>query len=194
MTHYHQPPPPPINPSRRTAAFPTLKKPVPNWHRLVRPPLPDSSPRKSSLEKSLDEDLAELRIVMDFFIDNKMNKGEELLRGRHKPESMYYTFGKALVDALKAILSFHPDDIEKAMKSFDLTLKVTNKQRKSANQSVVTGSVKAFGSWVVGTVGGGSFRGMTRIEKHAVRFPCVEVKGSCFRWKRAKQLKNFSSC
>jgi len=131
---------------------------------------------------------------MDFFIDNKMNKGEELLRGRHKPESMYYTFGKALVDALKAILSFHPDDIEKAMKSFDLTLKVTNKQRKSANQSVVTGSVKAFGSWVVGTVGGGSFRGMTRIEKHAVRFPCVEVKGSCFRWKRAKQLKNFSSC
>lgn len=160
--------PPVINPSRRTAAFPTLKTPVPNWHRLVRPPLPDSSPRKSSLEKALDEDLAELRIVMDFFINNQMNKGEELLRGRHKPESMYYTFGKALVDALKAILSFQPDDIEKAMKSFDLTLKVTNKQRKSANESVVTGSVKAFGSWVVGTVGGGSFRGMTRIEKHAV--------------------------
>ncbi|KAG0198000.1 hypothetical protein BGX28_008503 [Mortierella sp. GBA30] len=114
----------------------------------------------------MDEDLAELRICIDLFLNSRMNEAENLVRGRNKPESMYYQFGKALLDALKAILTFHPDEIEKAMRSFDLTLKVTNKLRK---QSSIVGldTVKALGSWVVGTVGAGSFRGMTRIEKHA---------------------------
>ncbi|KAK3812546.1 MAG: hypothetical protein J3R72DRAFT_462728 [Linnemannia gamsii] len=157
-----------INPSRRTtSAPPRVKKPVPNWHLLVRPPMHDSNPRKSNLEKAMDEELAELRIVMDHALNNRMTEAEALLRGRHKPESMYYQFGKALVDALRAILTFHPDEIEKAMKSFDLTLKVADKQRRSASSVVGLGTVRALGSWVVGSIGAGSFRGMTRIEKHA---------------------------
>ncbi|KAG0038673.1 hypothetical protein BGZ82_011252 [Podila clonocystis] len=155
-----------INPSRRKTAVPETKKPVPNWHWLVRPPMSDANPRKSNLEKAMEEDLAELRIAMDHFLNNRMNEAEEMLRGRHKPESMYYQFGKALCDALKAILTFHPDDIEKAMRSFDLTLKVTNKQRKASSVAGL-GTVKAFGSWVVGSIGAGAFKGMTRIEKHA---------------------------
>ncbi|KAF9920343.1 hypothetical protein FBU30_009845 [Linnemannia zychae] len=156
-----------INPSRRTTAPPRVKKPVPNWHLLVRPPMHDTNPRKSSLEKAMDEELAELRIVMDHALNNRMTEAETLLRGRNKPESMYYQFGKALIDALRAILTFHPDEIEKAKKSFDLTLKVADKQRKSSSGIVGLGTVKALGSWVIGTVGAGSFRGMTRIEKHA---------------------------
>ncbi|KAG0343130.1 hypothetical protein BG000_007586 [Podila horticola] len=155
-----------INPSRRTTAVPETKKAVPNWHLLVRPPMSDANPRKSNLEKAMEEDLAELRIAMDHFLNNRMNEAEEMLRGRHKPESMYYQFGKALCDALKAILTFHPDDIEKAMRSFDLTLKVTNKQRRTSSVAGL-GTVKAFGSWVVGSIGAGAFKGMTRIEKHA---------------------------
>lgn len=116
----------------------------------------------------MDEELAELRIVMDHALNNRMTEAEALLRGRHKPESMYYQFGKALVDALRAILTFHPDEIEKAMNSFDLTLKVADKQRKAASSIVGLGTVKALGSWVIGSIGAGSFRGMTRIEKHAV--------------------------
>ncbi|KAF9942722.1 hypothetical protein BGZ67_000129 [Mortierella alpina] len=159
-------PPVVINPSRRThSAPPDVKKPVPNWHLLVRPPMSDANPRKSSLERAMDEDLAELRVCMDHFINSRMNEAEHMLRGRDKPESMYYQFGKALLDALRAILTFHPDEIEKAMRSFDLTLKVANKQRKQSWMGL--GTVKAVGSWVVGTVGSGSFRGMTRIEKHA---------------------------
>ncbi|KAF9127173.1 hypothetical protein BGW39_006070 [Mortierella sp. 14UC] len=126
----------------------------------------DSNPRKSNLEKAMDEELAELRIVMDHALNNRMAEAEALLRGRHKPESMYYQFGKALMDALRAILTFHPDEIEKAMKSFDLTLKVADKQRKTSSIAGL-GTVKAFGSWVIGSIGAGSFRGMSRIEKHA---------------------------
>ncbi|KAK3823189.1 MAG: hypothetical protein J3Q66DRAFT_279055 [Benniella sp.] len=114
----------------------------------------------------MDEDLAELRICLDMFLNSQMNEAIALLRGRHKPESMYYQFGKALEDALRAVLSFHPNDIETAMKSFDQTLKVANAQRKTSSV-VGVNTVKALGSWVFGTVGGGSFRGMTRIEKHA---------------------------
>ncbi|KAG0282573.1 hypothetical protein BGZ97_008937, partial [Linnemannia gamsii] len=155
-----------INPSRRTTtAPPRVKKPVPNWHLLVRPAMFDSNPRKSNLEKAMDEELAELRVIMDLALNNRMTEAEALLRGRHKPESMYYQFGKALIDALRAILTFHPDEIEKAMKSFDLTLKVADKQRKSSITGL--GTVKALGSWVIGSIGAGSFRGMTRIEKHA---------------------------
>ncbi|KAI1314959.1 hypothetical protein EDD11_001443 [Mortierella claussenii] len=155
-----------INPSRRATSPPACKNSVPNWHLLVRPPMSDANPRKSSLERAMDQDLAELRVCLDMFLNSKMNEAEALLRGRHRPESMYYQFGKALLDALKAILTFQPNDIEKAMKSFDLTLKVANQQRKSSS-IVGVSTVKALGSWVVGTVGAGSFRGMTRIEKHA---------------------------
>ncbi|KAF9216318.1 hypothetical protein BGZ59_010192 [Podila verticillata] len=155
-----------INPSRRTTAVPETRKPVPNWHLLVRPAMSNANPRKSNLEKAMEEDLAELRIALDHFLNNRMNEAEEMLRCRHKPESMYYQFGKALCDALKAILTFHPDDIEKAMRSFDLTLKVTNKQRKTSSVAGL-GTVKAFGSWVVGSIGAGAFKDMTRIEKHA---------------------------
>ncbi|KAG0247001.1 hypothetical protein BGX31_000031 [Mortierella sp. GBA43] len=155
-----------INPSRRATAPPRIKKPVPNWHLLVRPAMSDASPRKSNREKAMDEDLAELRICMDLFLNSRMNEAITLLRGRHKPESMYYQFGKALEDALRAILTFHPDDIEKAMKSFDQTLKVANTQRKSSS-IIGMDTVKALGSWVIGSIGGSSFRGMTRIEKHA---------------------------
>ncbi|KAG0310913.1 hypothetical protein BGZ99_010467 [Dissophora globulifera] len=126
----------------------------------------DANPRKSNMEKYLDEDLAELRIVMDLFLNSKMNEAEALLRGRHKPDSMYYHFGKALVDALRAILSFRRTDIEKAMKSFDATLKIANSQRKTSSIVGIT-TAKAFSSWVVGSIGAGTFKGMTRIEKHA---------------------------
>lgn len=121
----------------------------------------------------MDEELAELRVVMDLALNNRMTEAEALLRGRHKPESMYYQFGKALLDALRAILTFHPDDIEKAMKSFDLALKVTDKQRKTSMAGL--GTVKALGSWVIGSIGAGSFRGMTRIEKHAVSSSLLSV-------------------
>ncbi|KAG0253169.1 hypothetical protein BG011_006515 [Mortierella polycephala] len=156
-----------MNPSRRTPhAPPKIKKPVPNWHHLVRPPMSDLNPRKSYLERAMDDDLKELRVCMDLFLDAKMNEAEAMLLTAHKPESMYYQFGRALVHALRAILTFHPDEIEKAMRSFDETLKIANKQRKTS-AVIGLGTVKAFGSWVIGTVGGGSFRGMTRMEKHA---------------------------
>ncbi|KAF9358549.1 hypothetical protein BGX26_001493 [Mortierella sp. AD094] len=156
-----------MNPSRRKTTPPNIKKPVPDWHLLVRTPMSDSNPRKSNLEKAMDEDLAELRIAMDLFLNARMNEGEALLRGRHKPESLYYSLGKSLVDTIRATMTFQRDDIENAMKSFDVTLKVASAQRKKSSSITGVGTVKAIGNWVIGSVGANSFKGMTRLEKHA---------------------------
>ncbi|KAF8964164.1 hypothetical protein BGZ46_000823 [Entomortierella lignicola] len=156
-----------MNPSRQRQTPINLKKPIPDWHLLVRAPMSDSNPRKSNLEKAMEEDLAELRIVMDLFFNARMNEADALLRGRHKPESIYYALGRALVDTVRALLTFNRDDIETAMKSLDQSLKVANGQRRKTSSIAGVGTVKAIGNWVVGTIGASSFKNMTRLEKHA---------------------------
>ncbi|KAF9103083.1 hypothetical protein BGX27_010738 [Mortierella sp. AM989] len=156
-----------VNPPRRKAASPKRKIQLSDWHLLVRAPMSDNNPRKSNLEKAMEEDLAELRIVFDMFLNSRMNEAEALLRGRNKPDSIYYHLGRSLLDAFRACLTFQRDDIEKTMKSLDLSLKVANAQRKKSSSIVGVGTVKAIGNWVVGNVGANSFKGMTRLEKHA---------------------------
>ncbi|KAF9428187.1 hypothetical protein BGZ76_002024, partial [Entomortierella beljakovae] len=156
-----------MNPPRRKKVPVHIKKHVPDWHLLVRAPMSDSNPRKSNLEKSLEEDLKDIRIAMDYFIDGRFNECEELLKSRNKSESMYYLFGIALIDSVKALLTFNRDHIEIAMKSFETALKFITTQRKKSAAFLGIGSVKALGSWISGSVGANHFKDMTKIERHA---------------------------
>lgn len=83
-----------------------------------------------------------------------------------QPRAMYYDLGKAIIQGLRALLTFDPEEIEKGMKAFEQAIKTADKQRKGT--MIGLGSVKAVGSFVVGTIGAGSFRGMNRVQKHAV--------------------------
>lgn len=87
---------------------------------------------------------------------------------KDKSAGMYYELGKAIIQGLKALVTFDPEEIEKGMKAFEQAIKTADKQRK--NSVLGLGSVKAVGAFVVGTIGAGSFRGMTRVQKHAVSF------------------------
>ncbi|KAF9355316.1 hypothetical protein BGX26_006712 [Mortierella sp. AD094] len=80
-------------------------------------------------------------------------------------KSMYYELGKGIIQGLRALVTFDPEEIEKGMKAFEQAVKAADKQRKGT--MIGLGSVKAVGSFVVGTVGAGSFRGMNRVQKHA---------------------------
>ncbi|KAG0352674.1 hypothetical protein BG005_007912 [Podila minutissima] len=82
-----------------------------------------------------------------------------------EPTAMYYELGKAIIQGLRALVTFDPYEIEAGMKAFEKAIKVSNKQRKGS--IIGLGSVKAVGSFVVGTIGAGSFRGMNRVQKHA---------------------------
>ncbi|KAG0031920.1 hypothetical protein BGZ82_006746 [Podila clonocystis] len=82
-----------------------------------------------------------------------------------EPTAMYYELGKAIIQGLRALVTFDPYEIEAGMKAFEKAIKVSNKQRKGSMMGL--GSVKAVGSFVVGTIGAGSFRGMNRVQKHA---------------------------
>ncbi|KAF9429851.1 hypothetical protein BGZ94_009247 [Podila epigama] len=81
------------------------------------------------------------------------------------PTTMYYELGKAIIQGLRALVTFDPFEIEAGMKAFEKAIKVSNKQRKGS--MVGLGSVKAVGSFVIGTIGAGSFRSMNRVQKHA---------------------------
>ncbi|KFH64515.1 hypothetical protein MVEG_09248 [Podila verticillata NRRL 6337] len=82
-----------------------------------------------------------------------------------EPTAMYYELGKAIIQGLRALVTFDPYEIEAGMKAFEKAIKVSNKQRKGSMMGL--GSVKAVGSFVVGTIGAGSFRSMNRVQKHA---------------------------
>lgn len=95
-----------------------------------------------------------------------------------EPTAMYYELGKAIIQGLRALVTFDPYEIEAGMKAFDKAIKVSNKQRKGSMMGL--GSVKAVGSFVVGTIGAGSFRGMNRVQKHAVSLIFLILRGLCW--------------
>ncbi|KAF9175446.1 hypothetical protein BGX20_005311 [Mortierella sp. AD010] len=82
-----------------------------------------------------------------------------------KEKSMYYGLGGAIIQGLRALVTFDPEEIEKGVEAFERAAKAADKLRKGT--MIGLGSVKAVGSFVVGTIGAGSFRGMNRVQKHA---------------------------
>ncbi|KAG0262821.1 hypothetical protein BG011_009652 [Mortierella polycephala] len=82
-----------------------------------------------------------------------------------EPMAMYFELAKGIIQGLRALVTFDPEEIELGMKAFEKAIKTADKQRKGS--IIGLGSVKAVGSFVVGTIGAGSFRGMNRVQKHA---------------------------
>ncbi|ORZ05328.1 hypothetical protein BCR41DRAFT_327729 [Lobosporangium transversale] len=156
---------PAFNASRRRQPPPKLKKPVPHYRHLVRWNV--NSIAESIEEQQMNQDLIILRQGLDLFLNNQMAECEAILaRGPDKaPKSMYYELAKGLIQGLRALVTFDPEEIELGMKAFESAIKTADKQRKPS--IVGLGSVKAVGSFVVGSIGAGSFRGMNRVQKHA---------------------------
>ncbi|KAG0231541.1 hypothetical protein BGW42_000186 [Actinomortierella wolfii] len=148
-----------INPSRRRTPPPQLKKPVPHYRHLVRFP----QPPESDEEAEMNEDIAKVRHILDLFLNGKMVESEQILE--QQPKRMYFLLAQAITQGLRALLTFHPEEIAKGMKAFEAAIKASDKQRKGSLVGV--GTVKAVGSFVVGTIGAGSFRSMNRVQKHA---------------------------
>ncbi|GJJ72923.1 hypothetical protein EMPS_05281 [Entomortierella parvispora] len=86
-------------------------------------------------------------------------------KSKDKSAGMYYELGKAIIQGLRALVTFDPEEIELGMKAFEQAIKTADKQRKGSLLGL--GSVKAVGSFVVGTIGAGSFKSMNRVQKHA---------------------------
>ncbi|KAF9964424.1 hypothetical protein BGZ70_006473 [Mortierella alpina] len=90
---------------------------------------------------------------------------EKKAKDSKETRSMYYDLGRGIIQGMRAIATFDPDEIAMGMQMFEQTIKTADKQRKGSMMGL--GSVKAVGSFVVGTIGAGSFKGMTRVQKHA---------------------------
>ncbi|KAG9320579.1 hypothetical protein KVV02_008340 [Mortierella alpina] len=92
-------------------------------------------------------------------------ESEKKGKGSKETRSMYYDLGRSIIQGMRAIATFDPDEIAMGMKLFEQTIKTADKQRKGSMLGM--GSVKAVGSFVVGSIGAGSFKSMTRVQKHA---------------------------
>ncbi|KAF9085072.1 hypothetical protein BGX23_009985 [Mortierella sp. AD031] len=82
-----------------------------------------------------------------------------------EPRAMYFELAKGIIQGLRALVTFDPYEIEAGMKAFEMAIKTADKQRKGSMLGL--GSVKAVGSFVIGTIGAGSFKSMNRVQKHA---------------------------
>ncbi|KAG0048958.1 hypothetical protein BGZ83_006168 [Gryganskiella cystojenkinii] len=84
---------------------------------------------------------------------------------KDKSAGMYYDLGRAIIQGLKALVTFDPEEIELGMQAFEKAIKTADKQRKESVLGL--GSIKAVGAFVVGSIGAGSFKSMNRVQKHA---------------------------
>ncbi|KAF9928187.1 hypothetical protein FBU30_002583 [Linnemannia zychae] len=98
--------------------------------------------------------------------DKKSTSTSSSTKKDHKePRSMYFELAKGIIQGLRALVTFDPFEIEAGMVAFEKAIKTADKQRKGSMLGL--GSVKAVGSFVVGTIGAGSFKSMNRVQKHA---------------------------
>ncbi|KAF9290203.1 hypothetical protein BGZ68_007674 [Mortierella alpina] len=118
-----------------------------------------SSFKKEADVASLSTDAQEKLSLGSSNGDGKKSKDSKEIR------SMYIDLGRGIIQGMRALATFDPDEIAMGMKLFEQTIKTADKQRKGS--MIGLGSVKAVGSFVVGTVGAGAFKGMSRVQKHA---------------------------
>ncbi|KAF9560527.1 hypothetical protein EC968_006130 [Mortierella alpina] len=120
----------------------------------------------NSNSEDKNDDLASLSTDTQAKLSLTSSNGTEK-RGKDNNEikSMYFDLGKGIIQGMRALATFEPDEIAMGMRLFEKTIKTADKQRKGS--MVGLGSVKAMGSFVAGSVGAGVFKSMNRVQRHA---------------------------
>ncbi|KAL1925592.1 uncharacterized protein VTP21DRAFT_475 [Calcarisporiella thermophila] len=113
-----------------------------------------------NLTSDLFAEIASVRRALDLFLDSRMNDAESLLLKGYGT-SLYFTLGYGVLSCFRALLTFHQDDLDTAMKAFNNTINLANSMRKKDS---------IFGSVTSLVRGGPSIRhlkSMTPRQRHA---------------------------
>ncbi|CAE6399149.1 unnamed protein product [Rhizoctonia solani] len=81
---------------------------------------------------NLDNDLPFTRMIMDLFLNNRMNEAEEACRAESKPSShprLYVQTASALMQSMTALMSFEDGDIAGAQATVQQTLNLADQGR-----------------------------------------------------------------
>ncbi|KAL1918399.1 uncharacterized protein VTP21DRAFT_3059 [Calcarisporiella thermophila] len=119
----------------------------------------DSSVRVTNVdEHHLKLDLDQARLALDKFINSRMNDAEALLLKNYK-KYPYSTHGYALLLAFRALITFQPDDIDRAIEAFRCSIALASNLRKSSKNLIE--------DIVLGGPSVRSFKKMTMCQRHA---------------------------
>ncbi|KAG9018161.1 hypothetical protein FRB90_012069 [Tulasnella sp. 427] len=109
------------------------------------------------------EDLPAIRHALHTFLKGQMSESEKYCNDRDpQKERMYMTAGLGLIQMLKGILSFEPEDIEHALESVRHASLIASQHRRPASLTTRLTSLVISDNSGVGWI-----KGMTPVERHA---------------------------
>ncbi|KAI8087279.1 hypothetical protein BDF21DRAFT_335101 [Thamnidium elegans] len=106
------------------------------------------------------DDIAQVRVALDLFLNSNINEAEEILKPHYK-DSLYYSLGYSFILYLKCVMTFQHDDINMTLDVLKHTIELASRQRRRDS-----GWFDSITSWVKGTTLE-DVKQMTVVERHA---------------------------
>lgn len=112
-------------------------------------------------DADLREDIKEVWKALHLFLDSQMFAAEEIcLSG--SDHRLYYSVGYSLIQVIKSLATFEPEDLESAIQCCKDSILITQLLRKKDH-----GTLESVGRLVKGSTSVGSIKNMTLVQRHA---------------------------
>lgn len=112
-------------------------------------------------EEDIKEDLSVVWKAMHLFMSSRMIEAEEICLSS-SDHRLYYSVGFSLIQVIKSIATFEPEDLEAAIQCCRDTLVIAQLLRKHDH-----GIIESFGKLARGTISASSIKSMTFVQRHA---------------------------
>lgn len=112
-------------------------------------------------EKQLFDEIAEVRVALDYFLNSNISEAEAILKPHYK-DSLYYSLGYSFILYLKCVMTFQQDDIDTTLGVLKHTIGLASSLRKREG-----GWFDTITTFIKGTTLD-DVKQMTVVERHAV--------------------------
>ncbi|CAO3631096.1 unnamed protein product [Mucor hiemalis] len=111
-------------------------------------------------EKQLFDEIAEVRVALDYFLNSNISEAEAILKPHYK-DSLYYSLGYSFILYLKCVMTFQQDDIDTTLGVLKHTIGLASSLRKREG-----GWFDTITTFIKGTTLD-DVKQMTVVERHA---------------------------
>lgn len=125
-------------------------------------------------EQQLYDDIRAARQALDLFLDSRIVESEAILKPELCEKSMYYALAKAVLLALKSVMTFQSADFEVAINAMQHTVQLAkNIQRQSHS------SLWFLTSWIHTGLTPEKLKQMRPLHRHAVSISNYTISDRC---------------
>lgn len=87
-------------------------------------------------EQQLYDDIRAARQALDLFLDSRIAESEAILKPELCEKSMYYALGRAVLLALKSVMTFQPADFDVAINAMQHTVQLARNIQRQSHSSL----------------------------------------------------------